>query len=120
MLLVVVEIEELLAPDEPVDTQHALLAPSSSGMSDTAVGVVAARAGTPAEPVAPPTAPCETSGRMMRMGMADRTREMLLAEQTPEPGDAGVVGVDVETGGYVFGIFCRAASRGAIDRTLYG
>lgn len=111
-----VEIEEL-APDglEPVDAPHELLAPPVSGISDTVVGVFAARAGTPAATVAPPTAPCETS---RRAGMPDRTREM-LAEQTPEMTAAGM---DVLEGSYyyVFGRSCRAASRGVIDRTLYG
>lgn len=107
--LVVFETEKLAL--EPVDTPPELPAPSTSGMPDSPVEAFAARAGTPAVPVPPPTAPCETSGLT---GMLDRTREM-LAVQTPE--EAG----GVETGScyYVSGRFCRAASRGATDRTLY-
>lgn len=77
--LPVVGIEEFVL-HEPVGTQLDILASSMSGVSNTAVGFVAARAGAPAVLVAPPTAPCETC---KKKGMPDRTSEILAKDRAP-------------------------------------
>lgn len=108
----VVEIEELVR-HEPVGTQLEILAPSMSGVSDTTVRSGAARAGTPAVLVVPPTAPCET---WRKKGMLDPTSEMLGEDETPEAAVVSGAGIGV----FVFGRSCRASFRRARDRAVYG